>query len=126
MPNEETDPPVVFEVGGTLYLLDRERATCLAQWLRIKAGEFVDGYGVIAARAVADLIEDVLTDKRTAPIPLEGEAIEAVFYMLNVDQEVYVNAEKRALYNALAVAHCDLLGIPRGRDIPPPESEADA
>ena len=121
MPNEETDPPVVFEVGGALYPLERERATYLAQWLRIKAGEFVDGYGVLAARAVADLIEDVLTDRRTAPIPLEGEAIEAVFYMLNVDQEVYVNTEKNELYNDLAVAHCDLLGIPRGRDIPPPE-----
>ena len=126
MPNEETDPPVVFEVEGALYPLDRERATCLAQWLRVKATEYVDGYGVTAARAVADLIEDVLTDKRTAPIPLEGEAIEAVFYMLNVDQEVYANAEKRTLYNAAAAAHRDLLGLPEGRDIPPPESQADA
>jgi hypothetical protein len=124
MRSEETDNPIVFEIGGALYPLERGRATYLAESLRIRASVYIEEYGVTGARAVADLIEDVLTDRWSVPIPLEGEAVEAVFYQLNIDQEVYKNEEKRLLYNAVAAAHCDLIGIPRVA-VPPPEERGE-
>jgi hypothetical protein len=75
---------VTFDVAGNLYPLPELQAITIAENLRIKAAQFENGEGVAGARAVADAIEDALTGSLTAPIPLEGEAAEAVFYDLNI------------------------------------------
>ena len=102
---------VVFEVGGGLYPLPERQATLLAEKLRLFAkGTFPDevrrlaaGEGWIeGARPAADVIEDILVERRVGPIPLEGKAADAVFQVLRISHESQLG---RALHDALLRAH---------------------
>jgi hypothetical protein len=95
---------VVFDVAGRLFPLPEPQATILAEeLLRKAAGAFGETYGMAGARGVAGEIERRLTYETPEPIPLEGEAAEAVFYMLNIGTDVNdpAQAELAALYRAL-------------------------
>lgn len=101
---------VLFEVSGLVYRLPEAQATILAETLRWKSTEFLDGEGVEGAGALAAIIEDVLVGNRDAelPIPLEGEAAEAVFYILNTSDT------PTELYRAVAEIHKRRLEQERG------------
>ncbi len=95
---------VTFDVTGTTHQIPENQATVLAENLRIHAHEQPGGYGSEGARAVADLIEDILVGTYAGTVPLEGEAATAVYYSLNVtaDRE---QASLSALYKAVRAIH---------------------
>lgn len=92
---------VVFEVLGTHYTLPEAQATLLAENLRgHAAGSFPDDNDLIArlgaapgwsegALAMADAIEDVLTEKTGAPIGLDrGRGAVATYWVLRLMMDV--------------------------------------
>jgi hypothetical protein len=98
---------VVFEVAGTIYPLRESASTSLAEGLRLKAKGEYGTKGVQGALGVANQIEDVLVGERTEPIPLAGDAAEAVFYYLDVAASD-PPAQESALYNAVHTLHRQL------------------
>jgi hypothetical protein len=97
---------IVFDVAGELYPLRESASTILAEGLRLKAkGEYAIE-GVKGALGVANQIEDVLVGERREPIPLDGDAAEAVFYYLNVAASE-PPPQERALYDAVHKLHRD-------------------
>ena len=106
---------VFFEVAGELYALEEKPATTLAENLRLKAVGKLGTEGVEGARAMADLIEDVLVDRQHGPIQLEGEAAEAVFYSVKVPiVGLRQPTRQYALYAALRPLHEQRLRRKRG------------
>jgi hypothetical protein len=98
------DPPVVFEVDSELFPLDTGRATILGEELRRAAAGQLGDHGYEAgALFVANAIESVLVGGSDAPIPLDEDAAEAVFYYLNVTANP--SGPEYALYTAVRAVH---------------------
>jgi hypothetical protein len=96
---------VFFVVDGDLYPLDEPAATGLGETLRRGAsGELGDQGYEAAALTVADAIEDVLVGAADDPIPLDGDQVEAVFYILDSSAES-PRGEAFRLYRALRKSH---------------------
>lgn len=83
--------PVVFDVAGRFFPMPHGQAEVLAEKLRVfTTGQWSDDVAKInagddwieGARAVADVIEDVLVGRSADPVPLEGKAAEAVRQVL--------------------------------------------
>jgi hypothetical protein len=102
---------IVFSVSGRLCPLREEAATVLAEELRRRAAGQLGSEGVEGARAVADAIEQALVGARDEPIPLAGDAAEAVFHVLDgsVDLTDPALAEGLALYRAVRELHLERL-----------------
>jgi hypothetical protein len=97
--------PLIFDVDGELILVDEARATSLAESLRLRAlGHEGDVPGMDGAEAVADAIEDRLVEAEFGPIELEGDAAEAVYYLLDSSLENQERSVAR-LYRALRKLH---------------------
>ena len=87
-----------FEFSERLYRVTYDEARLLAEKLRNYAkGTFPSDIALASqlsgnpnwtdgALAVADCIEDVLVDRFTGPVPLEGKAAEATFWTLRLMQ----------------------------------------
>jgi hypothetical protein len=97
---------VVFEVDGVSVLLAHSSAALLAEKLRnYAAGRYdrdvadlaklgTDPVWLEGARAAADAIEDVLTETRPGPVPLDsaGKAAGAVYAVLRLTGPVFSDA----------------------------------
>jgi hypothetical protein len=75
---------VEFEVSGQRLELPEGQATILAENLRRRGAGQLGEYGVEGATSVADDIEAVLVTASDAPIQVDGERAESVFYTLDV------------------------------------------
>ena len=75
---------VRFEVDWETLAIPERSATVLAENLRRKAAGQLGTEGVEGARALADMIEDVLVGRSEEPIPVEGLALEAAYCVLDV------------------------------------------
>jgi hypothetical protein len=98
---------VAFDVNGTVVALSRSSATVLAEKLHnFDRGQYdsdvaeLRAHGVEpgwldGAEAAAQIIEDVLTDTRRGPIPLDpsGKASDAVFAVLSLTGPVYSDVQ---------------------------------
>ena len=103
---------VTFDVRGRLFEIPEKQATTMAESLRLQGTEQLGSYGIEGSIPVADLIEDVLVGRFDEPIPLEGEAAEAVFYILNTDITMPTDpklAAQYALYQAVSILHKERL-----------------
>jgi hypothetical protein len=97
---------VLFEVSGSWFPLRERAATILAEDLRRKAAGQLGTEGTEGALAAADAIEDVLVGRFSGPIPLEGEAAEAIYYDLDVAIGTSpAGSEERVLHAALRPLH---------------------
>jgi hypothetical protein len=95
---------ILFEVDGELCSLPEGEATVLAENLRLRTVGDDDVYGMEGAELVSDLIENTLVEARSGPIPLEGDAAEAVYYVLDSSTSNLEGASYR-LYLAVRALH---------------------
>ena len=96
---------IFFLVDGTLHSLGEPPATALGEDLRRGASGSLGDQGYeAAALSVADAIEDVLVGAADAPIELEPDEAEAIFYVLDSAGDAH-RGDLFKLYRAVRRAH---------------------